>query len=118
MLKNTREIHHRIERHVVDSGAEAIDLEIATGTLVDGKFVGDGRSLIKLAIVNIPNQAEIDMGDGTSIPAVIGRNWFDEQASYVQSENPEHLGKNDYTYLKDRLWKTVVDMGLISGDVV
>lgn len=118
MLKKTVDVYYHIERHMVDSRIKAIDLEVSTGILTDGEYVSDGRSLIKLSIVNIPDQAEIDMGDGIVIPAVAGRNWFDEQAVYVQSENPEHLGKSDYTYLKDRLWTTVVEMGLLSGEII
>ena len=118
MLKNTVEIYYHIERHIVDSRAKAIDLEVATGSFIDGEFVRDGRSLIKLSIVNIQDQPELDMGGGIIIPAVTGRNWFDEQAAYIQSDHAEHLGKNDYNYLKDRLWSTVIDMGLIIGEII
>jgi hypothetical protein len=118
MLKVTKDVYYNIKRHMVDSDAKAIDLYVETGDMVDGKFKSDNRDLIPLSIVNIPDQPEIDLGDGNIIPAVAGRAWFDEQAAYVQSENPEHLGKDDYTYLKDRLWQTVVNMGLISGEII
>lgn len=118
MLKRTVEVYYHIERYMTDAAIKAIDLEIATGSLVDGEFVSDGRSLIKLCIANIQDSPEIDMGDGDIIPAIVGRAWFDEQAAYVQSDHPEHVGQNNYDYIKSRLWNTIVEMGLLSGEVI
>ncbi len=57
MLKNTNvEVVHSIERYAVDVENKFIDIEIATGAIVDGEFISDKRSLIKHSIKNIQNK--------------------------------------------------------------
>ena len=56
MLKNTNvEIIHSIERYIVDAKHKRIDVEIATGSVIDGLFKSDGRDLITYNITNIPD---------------------------------------------------------------
>ena len=57
MLKNVNvEVVHSIERYAVDVKNKFIDIEIATGAIVEGKFISDKRSLIKHNIKNIPDK--------------------------------------------------------------
>lgn len=166
MLKNNIEITHKIIRYTPDIEAMAINVEIATGNIVDGKFVTDRRELIKHRIVNEPERAvrktesltvdvngkieislmsidgnpiEIDgttqdhvsgqsidcagyhEGDMVSVAyyyIVTGRDWFNEAAAYRQVDHPECIGMNDYEYNSHRIWSILMEMGLVSGDIV
>ena len=58
MLKNSNvEVVYSILRYTPDVGALSIKVEIATGSIVDGKFVSDGRELIKHSITNIADKS-------------------------------------------------------------
>ena len=57
MLKNNTEITHKIIRYTPDTEAMAINVEIATGSIIDNKFVTDGRDLIERRIANEPERA-------------------------------------------------------------
>lgn len=117
MLKKTGDMIYSIIRYSVDARAKEIAVEISTGGLVDGSFLSDGRSLIKHSITNRPDQPEHQLG-GETIPAVTGRAWFDEAASFISDENPGYAGLSDYEYNSKRLWSILLEMGKISGEVI
>lgn len=56
MLENTEKIRYSIERFTPDVVAETINIEIVSGSMIEGKFVSDGRALIKRSIRNIQSQ--------------------------------------------------------------
>lgn len=47
-----------------------------------------------------------------------GRKWFDEVAAFRQVDHPECIGMNDYEYNSHRIWSVLVEMGLVSGEIV
>ena len=47
-----------------------------------------------------------------------GRDWFNEAAAYRQVDHPECIGMNDYEYNSHRIWSILVEMGLMSGEIV
>ena len=58
MLKNSGvDIVYKIVRYTPDTAKMSIDVEIETGSNVDGAFVSDGRGLVKHRIENIPDRA-------------------------------------------------------------
>ena len=166
MLKNSTEITHKIIRYTPDTEAMTINVEIATGSIVDNKFVSDGRDLIKHRISNVLNKAirktesltvdasgkitlslmpidgnpiEIDgtpqdhisgesvdcagysEGDIVAVAyyyTVTGRDWFNEVAAFRQVDHPEYIGMTDYEYNSARLWAILLEMGLVSGEIV
>ena len=57
MLKNSNvEVVYSIERYTPDAKNLFVDVEIATGSIVDSTFVSDNRGLIKHRITNIPDK--------------------------------------------------------------
>ncbi len=117
MLKNTVDLIYNIERFTVDAKSKAIDVEISTGILVDGEFISDGRSLIKHSITNVPATAEQQVGD-TIYPEILRRDWFNEASLFVADSKSEYNGMTDYQYNKIRLWSILLEMGLVSGDII
>lgn len=117
MIKKISEITSRIIRYSVDARAKEISVDIATGSLINGEFISDGRALIKHSITNIPDQLGTEVA-GEVIPAIPGRAWFDEAAAFKQIDSPEHVGMNDYQYNSSRLWAILLEMGKVEGEVV
>lgn len=167
MLKNTNvEVVYSIERYTPDAKNKFIDVEIATGRIINEAFISDGRGLITHRIANIPertvrqtdtllvdaagqvtlsrmpidnNLIEIDtvtqdhtggqsvacMGYSENDPVVVkyyyniaGRDWFKEAANFRQVNHPECIGMNDHEYNSYRLWSILVEMGLVSGEMI
>jgi hypothetical protein len=57
MLKKSNvEIVYQIERYTPDIKTKTVNVEIATGTILDGIFVSDNRGLTFLSISNIPDK--------------------------------------------------------------
>ncbi len=166
MLKNNIEVTHKIIRYTPDTEAMSINVEIAAGSIVDSKFVSDGRGLIKHRIANEAERAvrkteslTVDAGgkiefslmpidgnpieiDGTAQDhasgqsvdctghaegdvvavayyyTVAGRNWFDEQAAFVKEDHAKYAGMNDHDYNSNRIWDILLEMGLMTGEIV
>ena len=167
MLKNTNvEIAHKIIRYIPDTEKCVIDIKIATGSIIEGAFISDGRGLVKHRIANIPDKAvrqvdtltvdaagqatlsvmPIDNNpievngvsqdhttgqlvtcegavEGNTVTVayyynVPGRDWFNEQAIFVKEDHAEYEGLNDYQYNSKRLWSVLVEMGLVTGDII
>ena len=56
MLTNSNVLVYSIIRYTPDTETSSIKVEIATGSIADGKFVSDGRGLIKHSIPNITDK--------------------------------------------------------------
>ena len=48
----------------------------------------------------------------------IGRDWFTEATVFVSDDHPEYAGLTDYEYNSKRLWSILLEMGLITGEVI
>ena len=172
MLKNSNvEVAYSIERYIPDAVKKTINVELATGSLIDGGFVSDCRGLIEHTIKNIPDKTVqkvesltvdasgqvtlslfpidnnpieiksagqegvaqdhltgkiVDCANNVENDSVtvsyyyiqLGRDWFNEAASFVADDNPEYAGLNDYQYNSKRIWTILIEMGLVNGTVV
>ena len=47
-----------------------------------------------------------------------GRDWFNEAAMFVADSDTVYDGLNDYQYNSKRLWLILLEMGLISGEII
>lgn len=57
MLRNSNvEVVYSIERYTPDAKNLFVDVEIATGRILDGNFISDNRGLIKHRIANAPDK--------------------------------------------------------------
>ena len=48
----------------------------------------------------------------------LGRDWFNEAAAFRQEDHSECIGMNDYEYNSYRIWSMLIDMGLMSGEII
>lgn len=64
------------------------------------------------------NNSENDNVEVGYYHTVSGRNWFDEQAVFVKEDNLKYAGMNDYEYNSNRIWDVLLEMGLMSGNIV
>lgn len=168
MLTNTTPSDKRkISKVIIDIENLYIELEIKEGYIDDNSlFVADGRSAVKVRIINIEdkskyytedltvdvngqvtltetpitnNQVTVDgvAQDHTSSKlvtcadksendivtvsyyyTVTGRNWFYEAIAFISDEHAEYAGLSDYAYISKRLWTTLLNMGIVEGNIV
>jgi len=79
---------------------------------------GAAQDHITGQVIACVNNSEGDSITTTYYYAVAGRDWFNEAAAFRQVDHPECTGMNDYEYNSRRIWSILLEMGLVSGDIV